>query len=85
MRQRTLCDFGGHLQGFEAFRESGTQATLSSSVSKSQVAPMRILDVDKKYTQGNLDILDHLRKDIELCDDDHQAIDTLNFISYPPT
>ena len=36
-------------------------------VSKSQVTPMKILDVD----------------DIELCDNDHQVIDT--FISYPPT
>ena len=53
-------------------------------VSKSQVAPMKmILDMDEKYTQGNLDILDHLRKDIELCHNDHQVIDT--FISYPPT
>ena len=53
-------------------------------VSKSQVAPMKILDVDEKYTQGNLDILDKLRKDIELSDDDHQVI-YLNFIIYLPT
>ena len=42
-------------------------------VSKSQVAPMKILDVDEKYTQGNLDILDQLKKDTELCGD-HQVI-----------
>ena len=38
-------------------------------VSKSQVVPMKILDVDEKYTQGNLDILDQLKKDVELCSD----------------
>lgn len=41
-------------------------------VSKSQVAPMKILDVDEKYTQGNLEILDQLQRDAELCGD-HQV------------
>ena len=42
-------------------------------VSKSQVAPMKILDVDEKYTQCNLDILDQLKRDAELCGD-HQVL-----------
>ena len=45
------------------------------SVSKSQVAPMKILDVDEKYTQGNLNILDQL-KDVELSGD-HQVLNSL--------
>ena len=42
-------------------------------VNKSQVAPMKILDVDEKYTQGNLDILDQLKRDVHLCGD-HQVL-----------
>lgn len=42
-------------------------------VSKSQVAPMKVLDVDEKYTQGNLEILDQLTRDAQLSGD-HQVI-----------
>ena len=45
-------------------------------VRKSQVAQMKILDMDEKYTQGNLNILDQL-KDTELCGD-HQVIPASN-------
>ena len=41
-------------------------------ISKSRVVPLKILDIDEKYTQGNLDILDRLKKDADLCGD-HQV------------
>ena len=44
------------------------------------MAPMKILDVDEKYTQGNLDILDQLQ-DTELCGD-HQVITASNPIIF---